>query len=379
MFEFVSGYVALTESYLATLTYADIIKTISLVISALSIAAVAFKKLHDWYLARRFRLSGKYLEIYEDPRTDGSIGRVYALSKIRQTGRKLRIKSAESSGRTWRLDAYIVRDQYISGWYSSPNPFDTGVGTFFLRIENNRRLVGYWHGHDHNGNQITSGKYEFLRMEAGLRIERLQEPYVAAVLEIADNAFGARYIHAETLKKATTETFVAIRDRTVIGFCITQPSQPKALDQLCGRPEFKTSALDFGDQSGCIGVIKTIAVDKQHRNAGIGARLFVHAERHLFSKGMTAIVVPVWAWGEKENLQNITHINGYKFVYEDSHYWRADCDGGKFKCIARTENVCVCSCRFYLKTYRATPGRPMTWLRSAWASAKGYALSRSKN
>ena len=208
-------------------------------------------------------------------------------------------------------------------------------------------------GHyDHNGSRMNWGTYKFLKVEDGLRIEKLSDPYITAVLEIADNAFGNRYIEATTLQKKGNETFVAVLNHTVIGFCIIEFLQPKTLDQLCNQPEFKTSALSHGDQSGRIGVIKTIAVDQQHRNVGTGAKLFISAEKYLFSKGATAIVVPVWAWAEKENLQNIAKINGYRFVFEDAHYWQVDCDGGKFQCVARTNNTCVCKCLFYLKTLR---------------------------
>lgn len=309
-------------------------------------------KVYNWRLGRKFKLSGKYATIYDHETESGSTETVYSHSKIQQSGKNLIINTAETDGRAWQQTAHIERDQYISGSYSSNNPFDTGVGTFFLKIEDHGRLVGSWHGFSHTHEKLRSGKYEFLKMERALHIVALEDRYVAGVLEISDNAFGVGYLSSDILRHSDSKVLVAVKNERIIGFSLMQVLPLQGLSTLCDSAEFRTSALDHADQSGFIGVIKTIAVDDQHRYAAIGLKLFARSEEYLFANKVTVIIVPVWQRKNPQSFENIAKIYEYSNFYEDPKYWEDDC-GVKFKCIARkSETSCVCRCIFYKKTLR---------------------------
>jgi len=308
-----------------------------------------FKRL---WLAWKFRLTGEYLTTYDHANPKDGETEVYARSRIKQKGRKLFISTTESNGRVWQQTAIIVRDRYISGWYSSQDPFDTGVGTFFLVIEG-KRLVGHWYGHSHTTQNMRSGNYEFIKMKEPLIIERLDDSQIAAVLEISDKVFGANYLSAAELKLPTSHVFTAVKNGRLVGFSLVRLLPANELAQVLPQTFFETSALRHCNSSGKVGIIKSVATDDEHPNDAVGTRLFTFSEKHLFAAGAKAILVPVWQTGTSRRFENVAKVTGYDKIYEDPAYWKAGCDNGQFKCKAKGNNGnCVCRCVFFMKTDR---------------------------
>jgi ribosomal protein S18 acetylase RimI-like enzyme len=332
-------------------------KDLVLLAIPLSLTGLGFLAKHLWQytndsiVSRHYRLTGRYLTFYDDPKIgEDGFNRSYAESEIKQRGTALTIKTTEPNGRKWLHRGYIVKDRFISGWYQARDPHDTGVGTFFLRIKDMDSLEGTWHGHDHQGNRnIVSGLYSF-RRKRDVRIENMRPQDLASVLRISDKSFGAHYLTAEVLQSEGTQVLVAVLDKEVVGFCMFLFLKAQELKTTLGRSAASNETLRYADNAGKIGTIKSIAVDSEFRSLGVGGQLFEAAERSLFEQAASAILVPLWYWRQSASLQNIAELNGYALLAEDKEYWKHECLRGTFRCIAKKSHDCVCSCRFYFKT-----------------------------
>jgi len=318
------------------------------IVSALVVSFLAFSSawIKNYYVRRKYPVAGTYVTHYEDE-AEGKQFVVTAISRFKQSGRRLSGQTVLKNGRTWLLDGSIMGIGHIAGVYSAEATDDEGVGSYYLRI-NGMTLDGLWSGYDNVNKRILSGRYFFKRL-LKTRIRALKSAEAPAALAIAEKVFGPNYLSGADLTGASgLRVFAAVLGGKLVAFAAIEKAA--GVSKKVSEETKLPMDVQLAEKSKSLGIIRTIAVAEEFQGHGIGQQLFLAMERVLIRERKTLIAVPAWEDNTGVHLGGILSLNEYEPFLTCKQYWKNDCDNGTFVCRCRSaQGECICNLIWYKK------------------------------
>lgn len=298
-------------------------------------------------LEKRFPISGPYIAFFEDIQ-DGKNIVVHSFAQVKQNGSSVSIVNQTSDDKSWTLDGTIFAGGHISGVYSADADYDEGVGSFYLKVSS-KSLDGMWSGFDNVNRTTTAGRYWFRRI-LEINIHEAQQADINDILHTSGNAFGYGYVEPDQLSNdAYHYAIVAQVNDEFAGFCFGELLEANSVpDIIRQNVTILPDDVKIADQSGTLGLLKTLAVRRKFREHGVGTQLLHAAEKALLKRGSNCIIVPAWEVDNNTPIENLLLRSDYAQWLKHDHYWREQCDAKQFECVARSEE-CRCSVTFYRK------------------------------
>ncbi len=304
-------------------------------------------------MQKKFPVAGEYLTWYEDRIGDQEIIRT-APATIIQKGNKIfgETKYDGEKKWAWTLEGEIDKAGHIYGRYSAIDPLDKGIGNFFLKVESDRRMFGYWSGYDSENNKVLSGKYGFQPKCNDLLIVEMATNHMQHVFNIADCQLGKGYVSADLLGEAivNNEKYIAKvaidnENNKVVGFYIVQLVKKQEVNEIIlNNPEV---ASRIARSSELTGLIKTVAVDKNYQGRGVGMNLIKDAISELQNKNIHTIFTIAWKSKYGTNLKGILMRLDFKEIIEIPEYWKESSIKENFECPVCRKPPCSCSAVIY--------------------------------
>ncbi len=301
---------------------------------------VVARRLNEWLLQRRFPVAGNYITKFEDEEN----GRHYvatAPATLEQRGRRV-TGTTVMGDREWILQGELSESGFIHGVYVAKDPVDRGVGNFFLRIHNNRQMVGLWSGYDSVNDSITSGRYSFYPQTDDVTTRAGEPSDLLAVLRIADEQLGEGYVSESDLRRTDESdrsfTHVAELDGRIVGFAVGLVRGSGEVGELMRVPLPRHLAL-----ADRVGVVKTVAVAPGYHGRGIGTRLADACLDEFRARGVQAVCSVAWKRGETVNIKGVLERRGFVGFAEVPDYWTQDSVRDGFRCPECGEPPCRCA------------------------------------
>ena len=148
--------------------------------------------------------------------------------------------------------------------------------------------------------------------KTSFKIRNVKIADLAGVVKLFDLQLGKNYITEKCLKEATKSrrTFCKVVEdldqSKVVGACIysiVSYNEAKSLIR-----EMDIAELESKSQ---IGLIKTVAVDDNYKNMGVGTNLISTVIKELNSKGISEFFSPAWKFSGITNIAHILERNGF--------------------------------------------------------------------
>ena len=298
---------------------------------------------------KKFKFSGVYLTQYEDFDRGRIIVRK-APATLHQFGSNIWGITSFDSQKKWKLKGKIYGKKRIAGIYYAKGYLDDGFGTFFLELNRNGLLEGYWSGYDSDKKDITTGKYIFKKCQKSIKIRDVKIEDFARIIRILDSQLGKDYVSEDFLKEVIDDkkdTFCKViedsSNHQIVGvglYGIINYDEVKNITQ--GRD---INVLKFTPQ---IGLIKTIAIDEAYKNLGLASSLIQNLLGELSLKNVRCFISPAWKHQGITNIENVLEKNGFSKAIEIPNYWYESSIKEKFEC-PNCGNPCHCSCVIYVK------------------------------
>lgn len=181
----------------------------------------------------------------------------------------------------------------------------------------------------------------------------MQEKHFNHIYRIADKQLGQDYVTDTFLHQAITDKHnyvarVAINKDThqVLGFCISFIIQSEDVSDLLNIDQdlIPISLLDPPQ----LGVVKTIAIDKNHKGLGIGTALIRDALHAFQTRDISSIFTIAWKSKLGINLHGVLMKTGFKHVFEIPHFWYQSSLESGCHCSVCGKPPCECSAVIYL-------------------------------
>jgi hypothetical protein len=302
-----------------------------------------------WRFERRFSLGREFLSRYEEKGVWRS-----APVTLTQSGSKIKGHSSDND-RTWKLEGNISEDgRSLWGRYFTENRADGSMGIFFLQVQRNLDLDGYWLGKDPRQTEIQRGEYMFLQCPQITLVKRSDYPLL---LDIARQQLGDSYLReADFHNSSDTIAVCARRENLPIGFGIA-----KILDAQSFVNQFDELLVDnsnglrivkqFIPNHGKLGYLASSAVASMEGRRGAGTLLVKRRIQELRSKGIDFLVATVWIGKEKSNAADILGKEHFKELVEVPNFWKSDSVKNNFSCPKCGPPPCVCSAHLYVRSF----------------------------
>lgn len=302
-------------------------------------------------IEKKFPLSGKYITNYEDI-VDGKKVVTTALAELKQKGHKIKGKTWFGD-RTWLLNGDIMDSGHIYGVYYSENPWDKGIGEFFLSIDINKKMTGLWSGYDSANDIINSGKYVFKPIINNVEIVDYNRKFSSQILKISDKELGKDYFDIKDLEFFTddnTMSFCKIAkiDNKVVGFAMSVVLSLKELVDYLKIDKKDLPKFIIAAKKIC--VIKTVSVDSNFHGMGIGYKLVKSLIDDGTSNNINDFACVAWKSGDKINIKGILEAFDFTAYKEIENYWTEDSIKDGFQCPS-CGNPCHCSAVMYFATF----------------------------
>ncbi|MFP4178104.1 MAG: GNAT family N-acetyltransferase, partial [Acholeplasmataceae bacterium] len=174
------------------------------------------------------------------------------------------------------------------------------------------------------------------------------------ILSIAAKELGEGYITSDLVEEciAQTERYIGKiaydqRTRKVVGFSISYRLDQEQLAELISPDEKRIPRRLH--QARALGVIKSIAVDRQAKGQGIGTEL-IEKTNHAFRKrGIDTVFTVAWKSGYGINLGGILARLDFEPLIELPNYWTKDSIEQNFLCPV-CGKPCSCSAVIYARS-----------------------------
>lgn len=302
------------------------------------------RKIGEWLVQRRFPVAGTYITKFEDEEA-GNHYVATAPAVLEQRGHRI-TGSTTMGDREWVLQGDLSQSGYIHGIYFAKDPVDKGLGNFFLRIANDRQMVGLWSGYDSANDSIASGKYSFFPVRESVATRPGEITDLLPVLRIADDQLGEGYVSEQHFLKTDESDrsflFVAELDGRVAGFAVGLVRRPDEVRTMMKVP--LPRHLSLADQ---IGVIKTVAVAPAHHGRGIGTRLAEATVEEFRRRGVRALCSVAWKRGDRVNIRGVLERQGFAPFAEVQDFWRDESVQEGFACPECGAPPCGCAAVMY--------------------------------
>jgi len=179
-------------------------------------------------------------------------------------------------------------------------------------------------------------------------LKALTAAKIEQVRSIAEKSFGSNFITALELrsyiKNPKKKCYVSLTNGVVSGFLLVSVNSAEELKEVAHSE--LSWFVDRYSKHNTIGLIKTIAVDQNHKKAGIGTRL---AEKCIFllSKKVNRIIAFCWEQdGSKSNFFLLEKC-GMKGVRKITNFWEEDSFAKNYNCKVCGPPPCLCSAYLY--------------------------------
>ncbi|MDR2454171.1 MAG: GNAT family N-acetyltransferase [Bifidobacteriaceae bacterium] len=305
---------------------------------------LASRRVNEWLLQRKYPVSGEYISKFEDI-ADGQKVTATAPATLRQRGRRVE-GSTTMNGRVWEISGDLTRNGYIHGIYAALDPLDQGVGNFFLRVGQGRRLDGLWSGYDSVNDTITSGRYMFFPVDPTIQVRPYRAQDKLALLKIADEELGRGYFDDAivTNPEASADRFIRVAESNgrVVGFAYCQVQ-----DWAGAEGAIRVSAPRHLRHAEAVGCLKTVAVQRDQQGRGIGTALSRACLDEFQNRGVQALYSVAWQNRDRINMAGILERAGFTRFAQVAEYWSEESVRENYTCPACGAPPCECPAVLY--------------------------------
>lgn len=300
---------------------------------------------------RRFPLAGEYISRFEDE-TDH--GKVWVSAPVNLKQRGLKVDGITHIGdKKWRLSGTIdPKGGYVSGIYRAENPYDRGVGNFFLMIQPDDDLVGLWSGYDSTNEKISVGGYRFHKI-AQVKIRKVTKETAASCMAIAEDQLGKDYIPEKDFMNTNFYSVYGIVRRDVAGFAIGKSFEQQ--DFLQQFPQVSRLLSHTLTWSNTVGMVSSVAMRQDYQRRGVGYSLVRSVLAHFDSCGVPIVVMLGWSASDGVHIAGIARAMGFAEKATIPEYWRDDSLSKGYRCPVCGDPPCHCSAILYVRHHPIHP------------------------
>jgi len=322
-------------------------------------AAFGKRRVRNRQLRRRYPVAGLFTTEFEDQ--DGSRLVVEkGLTRLRQRGMEIRgVTSELQFGRCWELEGTVSSGGFVHGLYRAEDPHDSGMGTFFLRIDaTSGDMEGLWAGYDSVNQSLNGGRYTFRRCPE-VEIRKAASSEYEQIVALLGDALGDRYIGIDQLEqmgKIHNETcFVAISEERVAGAAITRLVESVALAQVFPLGQEQVlNEVPLGQYHRTVGVVGAVAVALENRGRGVGTQLTRASMDWLRDRGATAAVSFGWKSSNGCHIAGVLRSCGFEERLEITEFWTKESASTGYSC-PECGNLCKCSAIIFTRSLTDLP------------------------
>lgn len=292
---------------------------------------------------RRFPIAGEYISQFEDETSHGKIW-VSAPARLKQHGLVV-VGVTHMGDKKWRLSGSIdPKGGFISGVYSAENPYDRGVGNFFLTIQPNKDLVGLWSGYDSANEKISVGGYRFHRI-VSLKISKVSKETAAACMAIAEVQLGKDYIPEKDFLNDDFHCVYGRMERDIVGFAIGKSlDRQDFINKFPKVAERLPNILPWADT---VGMVSSVAIRQDCQGRGAGYALVQNVLQYLDAQSMTVMLG--WSAPDGVHIAGIAHALGFTEKAIIAEYWHDDSLSKGYRCPVCGSPPCHCSAVLYVR------------------------------
>lgn len=293
----------------------------------------------------RFPLAGEYISQFEDETNHGKVW-MSAPAKLKQHG--LNVDGVTHIGdKKWRLSGTIdPKGGYVSGVYSAENPYDRGVGNFFLMIQPDNDLIGLWSGYDSTNEKISVGGYRFHKV-APIKIRKVSKETAASCMAIAENQLGKDYIPEKDFLNTNFYPVYGMIKCDVAGFAIGKEfEQQDFLAKFQKISQRMPNALPWADT---ICMVSSVAVRQDYQGRGVGYAIVQDVLQHFDKRNVSMTIMLGWAAPDGVHIAGIAHTLGFSEKATIPEYWHDDSLSKGYQCHVCGSPPCRCSAVLYVR------------------------------
>jgi GNAT superfamily N-acetyltransferase len=244
------------------------------------------------------------------------------------------------------LEGTIHRDGYLSGIYHADNPYDRGVGNFFLNIAPTGDLGGLWSGYDPENGKIHSGSYRF-RKRIPVIVSKIEKNTAGQAMSIAEQQLGDSYIHENDFLDPDAISLCAVHGKNIIGFCIGKILKKDLFTSL--YPAVSASLSRHFTYIDRLGLVASVATDPAYGGRGIASTLLRACLDEMDSAGLPLACAIGWKSGESVHVGGILERFSFRPVQEFQDFWKEDSLAKGYRCPVCGEPPCLCSAVVYIR------------------------------
>lgn len=191
---------------------------------------------------------------------------------------------------------------------------------------------------------------------------QLQAPYIINItlkdthaiqkaLVIYDQSLGQDYIAPDDFIKyiKNKEKYIVIGatlQNNLVGVMVAYTMNPEETQEY--TDVLRKHKVPFTLESYKVGLIKSVAVEKQYRHRGIGTQLTQESIRSLQMKGCDALFAISWVSNKPDSSQPMFESLGFRNILMVPNYWTEDSIKEGYLC-PNCGNPCRCTAIFYFK------------------------------
>ena len=321
------------------------------VLSAGFIVFVAFirKKIYNLRMERKYPVAGKYLTKFEDEINGDQIV-ITAPAKLKQKGQNILGESEmPNESRKWILEGKISSGGHIHGVYYAEDPYDKGIGNFFLYINYKRQMEGLWSGFDSLNKKISSGRYYFEPILENILIRDAEARDLPRILEISDSELGENYLGGQIESELVSGNTIfrvaeSLRDG-IVGFSYSYISTGIEIKQ---KSKIKSLPKSI-ELSSKIALLKTIAVSGKMAGKGIGSSLMRDTFEKFKNLGVESVCCVAWKSSKGINIGGLMSLFKFTKFKELNNFWKQDSLTQNYYCL-ECGKPCLCSAVIFTKT-----------------------------
>jgi ribosomal protein S18 acetylase RimI-like enzyme len=321
-------------------------------------AQLTRKHLRNRQLRKRYPVEGLFTTEFEDREGD----RIFVekgLTRLHQRGADIRgVTSELQSGRCWDLEAHVSSGGFVHGIYTAEDPHDTGMGTFFLRINGTGDMEGLWAGYDSVNSSLTGGRYTFKRSPE-VEIRRAATTEYPDILALLGDALGDRYIGMSELqeigRRPHEACFVAYAESRLVGAAISRLLTSDILPQAFPKGQEKVlNDVPIGQYHRTIGLVSSVAVASHSRGRGLATQLTRNSMDWLRDNGATVALSFGWKSDEGCHIAGVLTSCGFESRAEVAGFWTEDSATEGYSC-PQCGDVCHCSAVIFTRSLTELP------------------------
>jgi GNAT superfamily N-acetyltransferase len=321
-------------------------------------------------LRRKYPIGGRFVTEYQDVTDTGTITRngeaTLGWKRDHISGEDLNTEE----GRAWKLEGTMDATGFLAGIYRADDPYDTGNGTFFLRIEG-RDMYGLWAGYDSVNRQVVSGNYTFRQRPDGA-VRRATPDEAGRVVALLGDALGESYVDLGTVEEAITGDGTATclveidSSNRLLGAVTCYIVTPDSLDRFLPEDQGDlVNSLRVCKFNTLIGLLRSLAVAPNYRRRGVATDLTEACITWCAEHGASTMMTFAWLphTDPQQAMPQLTGVlkhAGFTLVETIDNYWTQDSQSKRYQCPV-CGPTCTCAAAVYARAILepASAGSPI--------------------